>query len=523
MTAFLLIALSTLVSEDLACIAAGTLAATGQMSFTAATAACFTGIFVGDMLLYAAGRVFGRRILEIRWIQRYLPTKRLEAASAWLAKRGATVVFTSRFMPGMRLPVYVAAGLFRTDLARYTLYFAIAAGLWTPALVGATVLLGRDVVASSVAVGGQIAITGGLAVGALFGFRKLLAYNVRRRLLGFLLRKVRWEFWPVWAAYLPVVPYILYLGWKHRSLTLFTAANPGIPAGGLAGESKSEILNQLAPSGAVAKYTVVQGPVATEFPVVLKPDVGERGSGVVIAHSREELNAHLQPGMILQEYVPGVEFGVFYYRYPGEPRGGILSLTHKQFPIVVGDGFSTLEKLILVDSRAVAIAPVYLARHPDARTRVPAIGERVQLVNIGSHCRGAVFVDGSEYMTEALATRVDEIVHHFSGFYFGRLDVRSPSIEHFSRGEFLILELNGVTSEPTHIYDSRVSLTAAYRAMFLQWRLAFEIGAVNRALGHEPAAIGEIVRLLRRRRCSISSGVRYTRRFRAATGGETTP
>jgi hypothetical protein len=67
-----------------------------------------------------------------------------------------------------------------------------------------------------------------------------------------------------------------------------------------------------------------------------------------------------------------------------------------------------------------------------------------------------------------------------------------------------------------------VSLIAAYRAMFMQWRLAFEIGAANRAFGHEPAAIGEIVRLLQRRRCSISSGVRYTRRFRAATCGETT-
>jgi hypothetical protein len=256
---------------------------------------------------------------------------------------------------------------------------------------------------------------------------------------------------------------------------------------------------------------------------VLKPDVGERGSGVLIAHSADELAAHVRPGMILQEYVPGIEFGVFYYRYPGEPRGHILSLTHKQFPIVVGDGVSTLEKLILADSRAVAIAPVYLARHPDAGTRVPAIGERVQLVNIGSHCRGAVFVDGSAYITEAIMTRVDEIARHFSGFYFGRFDVRSPSIEHFQRGEFLILELNGVTSEPTHIYDPRVSIIAAYRAMFMQWRLAFEIGAANRAVGHEPARIGEIVRLLRERRCSISSGVRYTRRFRAATFGETAP
>jgi membrane protein DedA with SNARE-associated domain len=523
MTAFLLLVLSTLVSEDLACIAAGVLAASGHMSFATATLACFAGIFVGDMLLYGAGRIFGRRVLKLRWVQRYLPPERLEAASVWLATRGARVVFTSRFTPGMRLPVYVAAGLLRTDFARYTLYFVIAAAIWTPALIGATVWFGRNVVASSVAAGGQIAITGALAIGAMFGFRKLLVYKSRRRMLGFVLRKVRWEFWPMWAAYLPVVPYILYLALKHRSLTVFTAANPGIPAGGLAGESKSEILDQLAPSGAVARYTVVDGPVTTEFPVVLKPDVGERGSGVVIAHSAKELATCLRPGMILQEYVPGVEFGVFYYRFPGERHGRILSLTHKQFPFVIGDGVSTLEKLILADSRAVAIAAVYLARHPDAGTRVPAAEERVQLVNIGSHCRGAVFLDGSECITEALTTRVDEIARHFSGFHFGRFDVRSPSIEHVKRGEFLVLELNGVTSEPTHIYDPRVTLVGAYRAMFMQWRLAFEIGAANRALGYEPAGIGEIVRLLRLRSCSVSSGVKHTRRLRTATLGETTP
>ena len=44
----------------------------------------------------------------------------------------------------------------------------------------------------------------------------------------------------------PVVLYILYLAIRHRSLTLFTAANPAIPGGGFVGESKGAILQGLA-------------------------------------------------------------------------------------------------------------------------------------------------------------------------------------------------------------------------------------------------------------------------------------
>jgi hypothetical protein len=41
------------------------------------------------------------------------------------------------------------------------------------------------------------------------------------------------------------------------------------------------------------------------------------------------------------------------------------------------------------------------------------------------------------------------------------------------------VELNGVTSEATHIYDPKQSLCGAYRVLFEQWRIAFEIGLQN--------------------------------------------
>lgn len=52
----------------------------------------------------------------------------------------------------------------------------------------------------------------------------------------------KYEYWPMWAFYLPVLPYWLFLAIKTKSLAYFTVANPGIELGGFFGEIKSEIL-----------------------------------------------------------------------------------------------------------------------------------------------------------------------------------------------------------------------------------------------------------------------------------------
>ena len=73
-----------------------------------------------------------------------------------------------------------------------------------------------------------------------------------------------------------------------------------------------------------------------QFPVVLKPDAGQRGSGVAIVRSPEQLREYLMSSSfptILQEYVPGEEYGVFYYRYPGSSKGQIFSVTEKRMPV----------------------------------------------------------------------------------------------------------------------------------------------------------------------------------------------
>lgn len=336
------------------------------------------------------------------------------------------------------------------------------------------------------------------------------------------LRLTKWEYWPPWLAYVPVAGWLVVLAMKHRSLVVFTAANPAILAGGVVGESKIAILRGLCRSGGsgIAHSDVIASdlPVpmrrerADEFlrrhnlplPVVLKPNAGQRGSGVVVARTREQLHAHLDGSTvdtIIQEYVPGLEFGVFYCRRPSEVRGRIISVTEKRLPFVVGDGCRSLEQLILDDPQTIGMARLHLRRKRAHLTNVPEPGEVVPLGDLGTHCRGARFFDAHQLITSDLEFAFDELSQGFEGFYFGRYDVRVPSIEDFTRGRgIVVIELNGVTSEATHIYDPGVGLLEAYRVLFEQWRLAFEIGAENVRCGAPVTSLLELAQLALRYR-----------------------
>lgn len=517
----LLIAAATLVSEDLTCISTGVMAGQGRINLGLAMFACFLGIFVGDLLLFLAGRYLGRPVVWRAPLKWFIKAEDVERGSAWFSRRGAMVILISRFVPGMRLPTYFAAGLLNTSFWWFTLYFSLAAAIWTPLLVGLSRALGAEVVESALLAKQNFFIKALVAGSIAYLFArfaiKLSTYRGRRLLVSSWRRLTRWEFWPPWMFYPPVVCYIVYLMLKHRSLTLFTAANPVIIGGGFVGESKIDILRGLAKAESFvaraglldasfdlkARVRLAKSFMAERelsFPIVLKPNQGQRGSGVAVVRSDAELKDYLcraTVDTIVQEYAPGSEFGVFYYRLPGEAQGRIFSITEKRFPVMIGDGARTLERLILDDERAVCMARFYLNKQRERLWEVPREGERVQLVELGTHCRGAIFLDGVWVKTAALEERFDQISQGFDGFYFGRFDVRTPSVEEFKQGrEFKIVELNGVTSEATHIYDPKNSLFAAYRILFEQWRIAFEIGARNRKRGAPPTALSTLFQLM---------------------------
>src|SRR5262249_4514568 len=149
------------------------------------------------------------------------------------------------------------------------------------------------------------------------------------------------------------------------------------------------------------------------FPIVLKPDVGQRGTGVRIARSTADARDYLTrmtAAVVVQPYHQGpFEAGVFYYRFPSSSRGRILSITDKHFPVVTAHGRSTLEDLIWAHPRHRMQAATFLTRLGERRFEVPADGERLPIGLAGNHAQGTMFTDGRALVTPALEARIDEI------------------------------------------------------------------------------------------------------------------
>lgn len=513
---------ATFVSEDMTCIASGLLIHRGHLDLFVGLLGCFFGILLGDLGLWLIGRMGGRRILRIRWVASRLSEERIEGLRDWFDCHGWKAVLAARFLPGTRFPVYVGAGVAGHHSGRFLLWAALAALLWTPLLVGLVAVFGDRLLdpLHRFFGNGWIALFFALVGVYLLVHSALLACTRlgRARLMSRVSRVWRWEFWPAWIFYLPLIPYILYLMLRHRGATVPTAANPAIPHGGVVGESKYEILTRLPADAIVPTALLPPGDVPARveslsrhmhalslgWPVILKPDAGQRGVGLKLARNideaREYLRSHADP-VVLQGYHAGpYECGVFYYRMPpraGEPPqpGAIYSITDKRFSFVEGDGVHTLEDLIWLHPRYRMQAATFLTRHAARRDHVFARGERVALAVAGNHCQGTEFRDGAHLITPALRERIDNIARRYDGFFFGRFDIRYHDAELLRAGQgFAIIELNGVTSESTNIYDPSWSLLRAYRVLFRQWRILFEIGDRNRAAGARVSLLREIIR-----------------------------
>ncbi len=331
------------------------------------------------------------------------------------------------------------------------------------------------------------------------------------------------EFWPLWLMYLPVVLQWLVLAIRYRSLTVPLLANPALPLSGMVGVAKSKVFEVAGDSArqwilpwwvypvSSTDLSAQLRAIATglqehglQYPLVAKPNIGCRGAGVKLLQGSTDLEAYVRAfpagGAIqfqaLAKFEP--EAGVFYVRYPGQSHGEITSLTLKYTPYVVGDGRRTLAELVAADPRAGTLLHLYQKRHAQSWQQVVATGEAVRLVFSASHCRGAVFRDGRDYITPELTQALDRLFDDIPGFHYGRLDIKFRDLQSLQAGEDIeIIEINGASAESINIWDRRASLRMAIATLLQQYRTLFKLGVANRKRGHKPPGITALWRAWR--------------------------
>ncbi len=316
----------------------------------------------------------------------------------------------------------------------------------------------------------------------------------------YFIKLFNWEYWSINAFYWPVYVFFPFLAIRSRHLCFFTATNPGIQSGGLGVESKYETIQKLPcelrpktiiiePNTPIAEVMERMRASGIHFPVITKPDVGFRGLLVKKMDTQAELEAYLERypiKFLIQEYIKyPMEVGVLYYRLPNKKKGTISSVTLKEFLHVTGDGISTVEALIFESPRALLQLDRIKANYEHLLATIPKKEELIKLGVVGNHSKGTRFINGNHLIDKQLIKTFDKIAAQIPGFFYGRFDIRCNSFEELKEGlAFKILEINGVSSEPTHIYDpEKISYFGALKDILKHWIVVYKIGRANHKLG----------------------------------------
>jgi membrane protein DedA with SNARE-associated domain len=127
---------------------AGFAAARGQLTYPGVVIAGTIGAVLGQLPLYFLGRIIGldrtRRFVERRGKWLLIDPADLDRAAGWFHRRGGAAVFLCRLVPGIRSLISLPAGATRMPLPRFLGFSALGIGLWSGALAGAGLLLGRN-------------------------------------------------------------------------------------------------------------------------------------------------------------------------------------------------------------------------------------------------------------------------------------------------------------------------------------------------------------------------------------------
>ncbi len=312
------------------------------------------------------------------------------------------------------------------------------------------------------------------------------------------IRLTQWEHWPTMLFYVPLAPFFIYRAIKAKHPLHFVATNPGILYSGSGTESKFKTLlkvpEKYRPKGIwISKDRDQQKTkdqiknLPFDYPIIAKPDIGFRGYLVKKIINKESLINYLNKvntDVILQEFIPyHNELGIFYHRIPGNKKGKITSVTIKKFISVYGDGKSTLSELIQKDDRAFLYYKLFKNIHKSNMDKVYKKGEKIILTEIGNHSKGTQFINGNHLINKNLENLLDGICNQIDGWYYGRLDIKYKDYDSFLKGnDFKILEVNGIISEPTHIYDAtckKSSFINCVKTINNHWNIMNDIAIKN--------------------------------------------
>ena len=121
------------IPEDITLVSGGVISGLGYTNVHIMLVVSLFGVLLGDSTMYWLGRIYGTKILRFRPIQRFLTLDRLRMVRSKFEQYGNRVLFVARFLPGLRAPIYMVAGITRrVSFIRFLLLDFFAAIISVP-------------------------------------------------------------------------------------------------------------------------------------------------------------------------------------------------------------------------------------------------------------------------------------------------------------------------------------------------------------------------------------------------------
>ena len=134
---FLLCGLGFPLPEELVLLSAGYISAKfpDKASLPPMMAWCAGAILIGDLVPFLLGRIFGVRLLRLRWLRYFVTKQRLAMFDKWFRRRGDLVIVISRFLAGLRVVAFFTAGAMKMRWLRFLFLDGLGIALMVPLLI----------------------------------------------------------------------------------------------------------------------------------------------------------------------------------------------------------------------------------------------------------------------------------------------------------------------------------------------------------------------------------------------------
>lgn len=101
------------VPEDITLVSGGVISGLDLANPHTMCVVGLAGVLIGDSTMFLAGRIFGYRIQRIRTFRKILSPRRFSHIQRQFKKYGLSLLFVARFLPGLRSPIFLVAGMSR--------------------------------------------------------------------------------------------------------------------------------------------------------------------------------------------------------------------------------------------------------------------------------------------------------------------------------------------------------------------------------------------------------------------------